>query len=342
MKNKKQQKKQTRTAHKASQAKQTFLEHIYELRSRLLWSVATLLVASSVGFAFKDILVNIILAPLQGEKLVYLTVGGGFSFVLTICLYFGAVITIPVIMYHLYRFLQPLLPKTSRRFTVTVILLSIGLALAGAAFGYFVAIRASIDFLMGFAAGAVTSNVTTESYLNFIVIYTAGLALIFQLPLLMFIFDRIRPFPPGSLLSSQRFVIAGATIVAALITPTPDAVNMMIIAIPIIAIYEIGALAVVLRHKLMSHEAISPVIKTIPVPVVAEPFQNIPDPEPIDRPTLPVQPKIPVLQPHRSLDGIRVQQPQVSRHTVVVPRRTQFTTRPHRGMAIDGVSIIHV
>lgn len=229
-------------------AEQTFLEHIYELRSRLFWIVATIIVVSAAGFQFKDLLISVIMSPLHGQKLVYLTPGGGFSFIFTLCVYFGVLVAIPVLVYHVYRFIQPLLKKSSRTLLVTYMFLSVLLALAGALFGYFVTIPAALDFLATFAGDAVTPNLTAESYLNFVVAYILGLALLFQLPLLLFIFDHVKPFPPGSLLSSQRFVIIGATIVAAIITPTPDAVNMAIVAVPIIGMYQLGVFAVFMRH----------------------------------------------------------------------------------------------
>lgn len=334
--NKKTQQKPIIAAPKANPAaRQTFLEHVYELRARLFWVIASLLVMSSIGFAFKDYLVGFILAPLQGEKLVYLTIGGGFSFIFTVCLYFGAIITVPVAIYHLYRFLQPLLPRTSRRFTVTVLVASSLLALAGAAFGYFVAIRASINFLMGFASGAISPSVTTESYLNFIIIYTAGLAVIFQLPLIMFLFDRIRTFPPGSLLSSQRFVITGATIVAALITPTPDAINMMIIAVPIITIYEIGIALLFVSHRMSAkkaqlrpakNSAVTPrsVSSVLPKSAQLEPVKNIQLVASVTKP------------PRRSIDGIRTS----PRQAIIVPDRPISTPTPSKRLSIDGISVI--
>lgn len=242
---------------------QTFLEHFYELRKRLFWVVTTLVVASAAGFQFKDQLIAAVMAPLHGEKLVYLTPAGGFSFIFTLSIYFGALLTIPILIYHIYRFLQPLFVSTSRRFIVTFISLSILLAAAGAAFGYFVTIPAAINFLANFAGDAVTPNLTAESYLNFVVAYILGLAALFQLPLLLYLADHIRPIPPKALWSTQRFVIVGATILAAIITPTPDALNMMIVAVPIIAVYELGAIAVAVTHRIqMRHAAKSAVATT--------------------------------------------------------------------------------
>ncbi|QHN43203.1 twin-arginine translocase subunit TatC [Candidatus Mycosynbacter amalyticus] len=232
----------------SAEDQQTFLEHLYELRSRLFWITASLIVTSAIGFQYKDTLVSFVMAPLHGEKLVYLTPGGGFSFIFTVCLYFGAFVTIPVVVYHIYRFLQPVLGRTSRRLVAAILLLSALLALSGAAFGYYIAVPAAIQFLTTFAGDAVTPNLTAESYLGFIVAYMLGLAALFQLPLLLYMFDHVRPFPPGTLLSSQRFVIVGAVIAAALITPTPDIVNQMIVALPIILIYQLGAIAVYVRR----------------------------------------------------------------------------------------------
>lgn len=246
------------TAELAGGDKQTFLEHIYELRSRIVWVALTLIVGSAIGFQYHDFLVSIVIAPLHGEKLVYLTPGGGFSFIFTICLYFGALLTIPVVIYHIYRFLQPVLGKTSRKLVTSIILTSILLAASGVLFGYYVAVPAAIEFLSTFAGEAVTPNLTAESYLNFVVAYMVGLAALFQLPLLLYIFDYVKPFPPGSLWASQRFVIVGSFIAAAIITPTPDVINQLIIAVPIIVMYQLGVIAVAMRHKAALRRAKKP------------------------------------------------------------------------------------
>lgn len=276
----KQQQKQLKQQNHKTQKKlshpeqQTFLEHFYELRKRLFWVVFTLIVTSAAGFQFKDQLIAAVMAPLHGEKLVYLTPAGGFSFIFTLSIYFGALLTIPALIYHIYRFLQPMLVTTSRRFVVTFISLSILLAVAGAAFGYFVTIPAAINFLANFAGDAVTPNLTAESYLNFVVSYILGLAALFQLPLLLYLADHIRPIPPKGLWSTQRFVILGATVLAAVITPTPDALNMMIVAVPIIAVYELGAVAVVAKHRLAARRA-AKAIREVAVETQSDPLDLV-------------------------------------------------------------------
>lgn len=358
----KQQKPQTPTKHSTNNesSEQTFLEHLYELRSRLFWIVATIIVASAAGFQYKDILISVVMAPLHGQKLVYLTPGGGFGFIFTVAIYFGILVAIPVIVYHVYRFLQPLLKQASRKLITVFMLLSCLLAVAGAAFGYFVTIPAALDFLATFAGDSVVPNLTAESYLSFVVAYVLGLAVLFQLPLLLFLFDHVRPFPPGALLSSQRAVIIGATVVAAIITPTPDAFNMAIVAIPIIAIYQLGVIAIFIRHRSLrraartvvtqephavhgTNEPLTQLFKEMDEPLITEPNNEEVIPATV------VQVAVPPAQQRassgRTIDGvIRVRQAQsvivpVRAHGGALPAASQERyRRPVR--SLDGLSVL--
>ena len=353
----------------AAEDQLTFLEHIYELRARLFWVIASLVVASSVGFYFKDLLISFIKAPLSGERLIYLTPGGGFSFIFTVCLYFGLLLTIPVIMYQLYRFLQPVFGKASRMLIAAIIVVSSLLALAGALFGYFVAIPAAIEFLTTFAGDAVAPSLTAESYLGFVVAYMLGLAVLFQLPLLLYIIDYVRPFPPGGLWSSQRFVVAGAVIAAAVITPTPDIINQAIVAGPIILVYQLGAIAVYVRHKFLqralrkaplglSEETSEVRTNKMQATELGEPAQrerNAPRlavvtsaVTPVSNarpqahiqksPTMPSAQVQPVVRPtaHQSVDGFA---PRTARSALkpVVPQRA---SAPRRLRSVDGMSFM--
>lgn len=251
-------KKQKQTAKKSRRASEpaelTFIEHIHELRKRLVYIALVLVVASALGFQFKDFLISAVMAPLNGQQLIYLTPGGGFSFIFTVSLYFGILMTIPFVIYHLFRFLQPIIGKTSRKFVIAFLLISTLLAAAGAAFGYFVTVPAALSFLSTFAGDTVSPSLTADSYLGFVVTYVIGLALVFQLPLVLFIVDHVSPLPPGSLMSTQRYVIIGATVLAAVITPTPDAVNMALVGMPIVMVYQAGALAVFTRRQGRRHK----------------------------------------------------------------------------------------
>jgi sec-independent protein translocase protein TatC len=308
---------------------QTFLEHLYEVRKRLFWVVLVMILVSAIGFQFKDALVSVTMAPLQGQKLVYLTPGGGFSFIFTLCLYFGVLFTIPVAVYHVFRFLQPIIGNTSRKFISAFLIVSTLLAASGALFGYFVTIPAALNFLSTFAGDAVSPNLTADSYLSFVVAYIVGLALIFQLPLLLFIIDHVHPFPPGGLIAAQRYVIIGATVLAAVITPTPDAFNMAVVGAPIIAVYEVGSLSVFVRRRVRRKQKVAHIqpINDEPLADIIKELENAEQEAP--QPAKPAPVLASSARPIKMTDGFVARPPQA---VPKAPQPQQVTYRPTRSM----------
>ena len=227
-----------------TRAATTFHDHLKELRTRAFVVVAVFVVASSVAYNYKDWLLTILMRPLGGEKLIYLTPAGGFSFIFQVTIYAGLIITIPVLVYNIFRFIAPILSQKTRFYSVVIVISSMLLLAAGVSFGYFYAIPAAMNFLIHFADGFANASLTAESYLGFLMAYTAGLGLLFQLPLLLLFTHWIHPLKPKKLLSFERYMILIAFIVAAIISPTPDALNQTIIAAPIIVMYQIGVIAV--------------------------------------------------------------------------------------------------
>lgn len=127
---------------------------------------------------------------------------------------------------------------------------------AGVCFGYFVAIPAALAFLTAFAGDFVSPSLTAESYISFVVAYLVGLAVLFQLPLFLIMWNWISPIKPGGLFDSQRFVIGFAFIAAAIITPTPDVVNQATVAIPIIGVYQIGVISVFFTNRRQGYNSL--------------------------------------------------------------------------------------
>lgn len=248
----------------------TLHDHIRELRSRLFFVSIVFIIASSIAYNFKDTLIQFLIQPLGGEKLIYLNPGGGFSFIFSVTMYIGAAVTIPVLVYHLYRFVAPALPPSAQKHSALVLISSIALLIAGAAFGYFYAIPGALNFLNNFADGYINASLTADSYLNFILAYTAGLGMLFQLPLILLFIHWVHPLKPSSLLKFERYMVLIAFILAALITPTPDAINQTIIALPIILMYQFGVIAVSVsvyrKRKLLKQQMASQPIADIFIP----------------------------------------------------------------------------
>ncbi len=244
----------------------TFMDHIRELRGRLFWIAVIFLVASAAAYPFRDIIINFLVAPLDGMELYYLTPAGGFSFIIKVCTYVGIVATMPAVIYHLYRYLQPAVGKIQGRTVLSYVFFSTLLALTGIAFAYFVSLPAALHFLTNFDLKSVTAMLTVDAYFSFVTTYLIGAALLFQLPLLLLIINSIVTLPPRKLMSYQRHMLLGAFVVAAIISPTPDIMNQALLAGPIIAMYQVGILLVWLRNITKKSPKHTPVRAQQPIP----------------------------------------------------------------------------
>jgi sec-independent protein translocase protein TatC len=226
-----------------------FSDHIGEFRRRIFFVALVFFAASSVAYSFREQLVQLIMSPLGDEKLIYLTPGGGFNFIFQVSLYAGLITAAPMLVYQVYGFIRPALPSRAQRSSGKVVLASFLLMLAGVLFGYYIAVPSALNFLSTFAGANIAPSLTADSYLGFFLAYIAGLGILFQLPLLLLFWHWIKPMTPGGLLKSERFVILFAFVAAAIITPTPDVLNQCMIAVPLIAIYQLGVVAVLIMIR---------------------------------------------------------------------------------------------
>lgn len=220
--------------------------HLKEIQWRLMLVALFFIAGATLAYQFQQYFIPLLLDPLHGEKLVYLNPAGGFSFIFLISIYAGIAVSFPLLVQQIYAFLRPALPVSVRKKSVFILLSSFFLMVSGIAFGYFIAVPNALGFLYGFADAYVNASLTAESYLNFIVGYTIGIGIVFQIPLLLMLRHTISPLKPGGLMKSEQWVVLGVFIVAAIITPTPDPVNQTIMALPIIAVYQIGVVAVLI------------------------------------------------------------------------------------------------
>jgi sec-independent protein translocase protein TatC len=242
---------------------QPFSEHLRELRQRLIYIIATLFLGCMVGYAIHDKLFHIVTRPLH-EKLYYTTPTGGFNAVIKISILFGVIVTVPVLVYQVGKFLSPTFRRRIR--AVKIILFSVFLAITGILFAYYISLPASLHFLANIGSANLQSLITVTEYLNFVFAYVAGFALLFQLPLIMLFINRIKPQRPGGLMRVQRYVILISFILAAILTPTPDPMNQLIMALPIILLYQFSVILIWFvnrRSKVVEIESI-PVVQDVP------------------------------------------------------------------------------
>jgi sec-independent protein translocase protein TatC len=127
--------------------------------------------------------------------------------------------------------------------------LSSTLAIGGVLFAYFVSLPAALHFLTGFNMDHIQAMLTADSYLSFVVTYLLGAALLFQIPLLLLIINTMTPLKPSKLMKQQRFVVVGAFILGAIISPTPDMMNQTFLALPIIVMFQLGVVMVWVQNR---------------------------------------------------------------------------------------------
>lgn len=226
----------------------TFAEHIRELRRRVMWSLLFVAIGAGAGYALHDTLLGILQRPLH-DTLYYTNPTGAFSFVIKICTVFGLLVALPVMLYQGFAFFEPLITARTRRMLVLYVAISVLLAGAGIGFAYFVSLPAALHFLVNFGGEDIESLITANEYFNFVLAYIVGFAALFQLPLIISFINRVTPLTPSKLLGGTRYVILGSFIVAAIITPTPDPVNQLLMAGPVIILYFASALVVVIKNR---------------------------------------------------------------------------------------------
>lgn len=229
--------------------------HIRELKKRLFFIALSVAICSAAVYGIERKLIEILLEPSHGQQFVYTSPMGGINFLFNVCFYFGVALSIPVIIYNLLRFLQPVMHGATQRFIILSSIASGVIGIGGILFGYFAGLPAALHFLLKqqFHGGQVEAMISIQSYFSFVVAYMVGAALMFQLPLLLIIINRMKPLTPQKMFRYERGVILFAFVSAFIMNPTPNVVDQMLTVVPVIVSYQVGILVVWLMNKKSAH-----------------------------------------------------------------------------------------
>lgn len=236
------------SAQDSSTIRKPVIHHVHELQKRLIWSVLAVIAGTALAYSVNGFLLAAIQRPL-GQTLYYTSPLGGFSFLLKLSLAVGFVIALPVVLYQAFSFLAPLLKKHHKLTVLAFAIWSFDLAYCGLAFAYFISLPSALHFLSQFGGSTVQSLITVDEYFSFALAYLAGFAIMFQVPLIILFVNRIKPLKPKKMFGAQRYVILFSFIAAAILTPTPDPMNQTIMALPAIALYQVGIVLVWLANR---------------------------------------------------------------------------------------------
>jgi sec-independent protein translocase protein TatC len=232
----------------------SFLEHLEELRTRLIRALIGVGVAFGVSLTFSNQLWDFVRQPalqalttlhINPPDLVQISPMEGFTIIWfklpVVCSIF---LSFPWLLYQVWAFVSPGLYKKERRFAVPFILTSAGLFLAGGFFAYFVIFRYGLTFLLGIGlTEGVRPMVSITEYFDLFVNVMLGVSVVFELPIIIFFLTLLRIVTPGFLIRHSRYAILIIFIIAAVVTPTPDVFNMMLFALPMCLLFYVGIFA---------------------------------------------------------------------------------------------------
>ncbi len=227
----------------------TLLDHLRELRDRLFKAVIALCIGAAVGLAFSERIIQILLEPYGQDQLLVISPTSSLTNVFTVSLTVGAILALPFILYQLLAFIFPgLLPK-EKKWILLGLPFGFVLFVLGASFAFFVMLPAAVAFLTGIFPTVFKYDLTPDEYIPFVagVMFWMGVA--FEMPLIIFILAKANVISASVLQKHWRWAVVIIAVIAALITPTPDPINMSIVMVPLLLLYVFSILMAKLARR---------------------------------------------------------------------------------------------
>ena len=220
----------------------TLMEHLDELRRRIVHCFLYLVVGFFVAFFLREKLYGFVQAPIDHLhiKLNYTHPMDPMNLYLQVALIGGAILTSPFLLYEVWLFIAPALYQKEKRFVIPFMTATVGLFLTGAAFGYFWVLPGALKVLIVDFGNKFQPMVTIEEYTGFFLSIILGLGISFELPILIFFLALFGIVSPRFLRTNIRYAILAVFVVAAIICPSPDPWTMCVYALPMLALYILG------------------------------------------------------------------------------------------------------
>ena len=223
-----------------------FWEHLDELRSRLIKSIVAVAAGSGLFYAVLDRCLEILIRPVG--HLVFVAPYEAFVARMTLTLIGGFILALPVVLYQVWQFVGSGLTENERQHIRVYGPLSFICFLSGVAFAYFIMIPLSMNFFLGFSSPLMQPMITVEKYISFVGMMVFVFGIVFELPLVLVFLAKIGIATPEFLRQKRRYAIVAILIISAILTP-PDVASQMLMAVPLIILYELGILCVSLTTK---------------------------------------------------------------------------------------------
>jgi sec-independent protein translocase protein TatC len=228
---------------KSDEREMGFLDHLEELRRRILIAVLSVLFVSIAAAFFSDFLVKeLLLGPLLavGLKAQVLTPYGIMLTYMQVVLVMGIIGAMPIILYQFWKFVAPGLLPNERKYASGIVFFTSLCFLSGIAFAYFILVPTALKFFSTFGTDVFVLNIAINEYISFMLSLMLGAGLVFELPMITYFLTKIGIVNPGMMRKYRRHSIVAILIISAVVTPTPDIMTQTLLAAPMILLYEIS------------------------------------------------------------------------------------------------------
>lgn len=274
---------------KSVESEMNFFDHLDVLRGHLVRSVIAVVLFTSLSFYYYDFLFDvIIMGPKRPDfwsyrmlcklgvylhkdgfciteipgKIINTEMAGQFTLQINSSLLMGLTLGVPYLLWEIWRFIKPGLHVNERKSTTGFVFFASMLFIIGVLFGYFIISPLSVNFLANYRVSDLIENtITVDSYLSTVATLSLATGLVFQLPIVIFILSKLGIMTPKFMREGRRYAVILILVIAAIVTPTPDMMTMVVVAIPLFVLYEISILVAVRVEKRRIKEGILPAVQ---------------------------------------------------------------------------------
>jgi sec-independent protein translocase protein TatC len=235
--------------------------HLVELRKRLTWSASVVVFFTAVAFIFHQQILELLMIPAKGfanvphEKPIYTELTEFIGIVMKVSLMVGLFASLPFLLWQMVMFVSPGLKPSEKKYLYILMPVSFLVFIAGALFGYFVLFPPAVRFLLTFGSEIATPMIRIGNYVGLMISLLFWMGVVFEIPIVLFFLARLGVVTSRMLSRNRKWAVVGAFILGAIITPTLDPVNQILVAIPIIVLYEFGIILSKLGTRIRDRSA---------------------------------------------------------------------------------------
>ena len=229
-----------------------FLDHLEELRWRIIYSLLGIVVGTIFAWIFIDFFIDHVLlvpAKVAGFKLQNLRPFGQLFLYFQVAMIIGFIISLPNVVYHVWKFIAPALKHTEKKYVKWIVIFTTFCFLSGVVFAYFLMLPMTLKFAAGFGSHDIANNFSIDEYFSIIISVILGAGLVFELPMLSFFLSKLGILTPGFMRKYRRHAIVVIMVLAAILSPGTDPVSQVLLAIPLVFLYEVSILVAKFSQK---------------------------------------------------------------------------------------------